>query len=139
MATPHQPLAQLTSESPSQSPLPTDYPPTEEQVDQWRETLTKILQYYAGLPYCYGEINNLVIISQDRNHFMLVNEGWGQHRRVHGTVVHAEIRNGKIWIHYDGIEEGITDELVESGVPKSFIVLAFHPVHIRPLTGYAIA
>ncbi|MEO1765449.1 MAG: element excision factor XisI family protein [Cyanobacteria bacterium J06629_18] len=27
-----------------------------------------------------------------------------------GTVTHAEIRDGKIWIHYDGIEDSITGE-----------------------------
>ncbi|MEM9214622.1 MAG: XisI protein [Cyanobacteria bacterium P01_F01_bin.150] len=134
MASPHQSLKDLGDKTPSSPSLP-----TEELLNQWRTTLEKILQYYTDLPYCYGEINNLLIISQDRNHFMLVNEGWDGHRRVHGTVVHAEIRNGKIWVHYDGIEDGITDELVESGVPKACIVLAFQPRHIRPHTGYAIA
>lgn len=134
MASPPNPLEQFSEEN-----LSAKHRPNNAQLDQWRESLTKILQYYADLPYCYGEINNLLIVSQDRNHFMLVNEGWEKHRRVYGTVVHAEIRTGKIWIHYDGIEEGITDELVEAGVPKDCIVLAFHPLHIRPHTGYAIA
>ena len=66
-------------------------------------------------------------------------EGWENSRRVHGCVVHAEIRNDKIWIHYDGIEDGITDELVAAGVPKDHIVLAFHPPQVREHTGYALA
>lgn len=45
-----------------------------------------------------------------RNHFMLVHEGWENHRRVHGFIVHAEIRI----------------ELVAAGVPKEH-------------TGYALA
>lgn len=70
---------------------------------------------------------------------MLVHEGWEDNRRVHGCIVHAEIRNDKIWIHYDGIEDSITHELVEAGVPKDCIVLAFHPPEVREYTGYAIA
>ncbi|NEO43628.1 MAG: XisI protein [Moorea sp. SIO4A3] len=58
---------------------------------------------------------------------------------IYGTIVHGSIRDSKIWIHYDGIEDGITDELVASGVPKDRIVLAFHPPEIREHTGYAIA
>jgi len=108
-------------------------------VDQWRETLEKILQYYADLPYTYGDVITYVVVSRDRNHFMLIDEGWENHVRVHGCVVHAEIRNDKIWIHYDGIEDGITDELVASGVPKDHIVLAFHPPEVRQHTGYARA
>ncbi|NJK27622.1 MAG: XisI protein [Coleofasciculaceae cyanobacterium SM2_3_26] len=112
---------------------------TNQCLDFWRDTLEKILQYYAGLPYRYGEVVTFAIVSRDRNHFMLVHEGWEQHRRVYGTVVHAEIRDGKIWIHYDGIEDGITDELVTAGVPKDCIVLAFHPPQIRQHSEYAIA
>ncbi|OCQ97254.1 FdxN element excision controlling factor protein [Oscillatoriales cyanobacterium USR001] len=108
-------------------------------LDKWREILEKILQYYADLPYRYGDVITYLIVSRDRNHFMLVQEGWENDRRVHGCVVHAEIRNDKIWIHYDGIEDGITDELVAAGVPKDCIVLAFHPIQVREHTGYAIA
>ncbi|WP_364300717.1 element excision factor XisI family protein [Moorena sp. SIO4A5] len=41
-------------------------------------------------------------------------------------------------MHYDGIEDGITDELVTSGVPNDRIVLAFHPPEIREHTGYGV-
>jgi hypothetical protein len=108
-------------------------------LEQWRDILEKILQYYAALPYRYGDVITYVIVSRDYNHFMLVHEGWENNRRVHGLIVHAELRNDKIWIHYDGIEDGITDELVAAGVPKDRIVLAFHPPQLRQHTGYAIA
>lgn len=112
---------------------------TNQLLDQWRDILEKILQYYANILYRYGDIITYVVVSRDRNHFMLVQEGWENHRRVHGFIVHAEIRNEKIWIHYDGIEDGITCELVAAGVPKERIVLAFHPPQVRQHTGYALA
>ena len=112
---------------------------TSQQLDQWRNDLQKILEYYADLPYRYGEVKNHLIVSQDRNHFLLVHEGWENHRHVHGTLVHAEFRNDKIWIHYDGVEDGITDDLVAAGVPKQNIVLAFHPPKVREYSGYAVA
>ena len=110
-----------------------------ETLDQWREILERILQYYADLPYRYGDVITYVIVGRDCNHFMLINEGWEGEQRVHGCIVHAEIRNNKIWIHYDGIEDGITQELVAAGVPKDHIVLAFHPPQVREYTGYALA
>ena len=112
---------------------------TNQLLEQWRETLEKILNYYASIPYRYGDVNTSVIVSSDRNHFLLLHEGWENHRRVYGTIVHGEIRDGKIWLHYDGIEDGITDELVAAGVPKDHIVLAFHPPEIRQHTGYGIS
>ncbi len=50
---------------------------TNQLLDQekWRETLIKILQYYADIPYRYGDVKAYVIVSSDRNHFLLINEG----------------------------------------------------------------
>ena len=110
-----------------------------QHLDQWRELIENILQAYAGIPYRYGDVVTYLVVSRDRNHYLLIHEGWDNQHRVHGTIVHAEIRDGKIWIHYDGTEDGITDELVAAGVPKDHIVLAFHPPHVRSHTGYAVA
>jgi XisI protein len=115
-----------------------EQPSTHLSIAQWRETLEKILQYYADIPYRYGEVSTYVLVSRDLNHYMLMQEGWEKTRRIHGTIVHAEIRSGKIWMHYDGIEDSVTEELVAAGIPKDRIVLAFHPPHIREHTGYAI-
>jgi len=59
-------------------------------------------------------------------------------KRIHGCIVHAELGNDKIWIHYGGIEDRITTQLVAAGVPKDHIVLAFHPPEVREHTGYAV-
>jgi hypothetical protein len=110
-----------------------------ERIDRWREILQEILQRYADIPNRYIDVSTYLLVSGDLNHFMLMQEGWHQKQRFYGAIVHAEIREDKIWIHYDGIEDGITDELVASGIPKANIVLAFHPPYVRPDTGYAIA
>jgi hypothetical protein len=108
-------------------------------LNQWREIIEKILQYHANLPYRYGDVSSYVVVSRDRNHYLLMHEGWEEQRRVHGCVVHVEIRDDKLWIHYDGIEDSITEELVAAGIPKDHIVLAFHPPFVRQHTGYALA
>jgi hypothetical protein len=110
-----------------------------DRLDQYREILYKILSQYTSLMSKPNRIASSVIVSEDRNHFMVINEGWEDKRRIHSLVFHAEIRDGKLWIHHDGIDRGITEELVDAGIPKDYIVLAFHPPHIRQHTGYAVA
>ncbi len=110
-----------------------------DRLDQYREILSKILSQYTSLMSKPNRIASSVIVSEDRNHFMVINEGWEDKRRIHSLVFHAEIRDGKLWIHHDGIDRGITEELVDAGIPKDHIVLAFHPPHIRQHTGYAVA
>lgn len=110
-----------------------------DNLDKWRESLEEILQYYANIPYRYGDVKSYVVVSRDLNHYLLMYEGWENQQRVYGVLVHAEIRDGKIWIQYDGIEDSITEELVSLGVPKDRIILAFHLPELRKYTGYAIA
>jgi hypothetical protein len=110
-----------------------------DRLNHWREILEQTLQSYAALPYPYENVLTYVVVSRDHNHFFLMHEGWQGNQRMHGIVVHAEIREGLIWMHYDGIEDSTTADLVAAGVPKESIVLAFHPPYLREHTGYAIA
>ena len=48
------------------------------------------------------------------------------------------LKNGKIWIQHDGTEIGVANELVEWGVPKEDIVLAYHAPYKRQYTGFAV-
>ncbi len=110
-----------------------------DRVDEYRDILEGILDKHHRIPFSHGKIESRFIIDRDRHNFVLMNVGWDGVRRIHGCVVHVEIINGKIWIHRDGIEDGITDELVAAGVPKDKIVLAFHSPEVRKHTGYAVA
>lgn len=60
-------------------------------------------------------------------------------KRVHGCLIHIDIINDKIWIQRDGTEEGVASELLNFGVPKDKIVLAFYDPGIRKETGFAVA
>ncbi|WP_309143394.1 element excision factor XisI family protein [Nostoc favosum] len=57
---------------------------------------------------------------------------------MHGCLVHLDIINDKIWIQRDGTEYGIAKELVNAGIPKNQIVLAFQPADIRQYTEFAV-
>lgn len=65
--------------------------------------------------------------------------GWDGIRRDHGCLVHVDIIDGKFWIQRDGTEHGIARELLEAGVPKDRIVLAFRSPEMRRLTDFAVA
>ncbi|MGF1522288.1 MAG: XisI protein [Leptolyngbyaceae cyanobacterium] len=110
-----------------------------DRLKHYGNILEKILREHAEIPYRYGDVKTSLIVSEDRTQFLLIDEGWERGQRVHGCLVHAQIKTGKIWIHYDGIEDSITVELVEAGIPKDQIVLAFHPLEIRQHTGYAVS
>lgn len=112
---------------------------TANRLDFYRQVIESTLQKYADFPSAYDNIQQHLIIDQQRNHFMLFDVGWQQKRRVHGCITHVEIIEDKIWIQRDGIEDGITDELVAAGIAKDKIVLGFLPENMRMHSEYAIA
>lgn len=105
---------------------------------QYREIIQEKLKEYTEIPYAYGDLQCRLIISEDRNNFLLITLGWEDDVQVHGCLVHIEVIGDKIWIHRDGLEDGIANELVKAGIPKTQIVLGFHPPNIRPHTEFAV-
>ncbi|MEH2148552.1 element excision factor XisI family protein [Nostoc sp.] len=60
-------------------------------------------------------------------------------RRVHGSVVHIDIINDKVWIQYDGTSQPVAEALLEAGILREDIVLGFHPAELRQYTDFAIS
>ena len=79
-----------------------------------------------------------MIFDPVQGHFELMNVGWHGQQRIHGCILHVDIKDGKIWIQHDGTEEGIANRLVAAGVPKSDIVLAFQTPFQRRHTEFAV-
>lgn len=111
-----------------------------DKLEKYRNIVEKILTEHASMPYSYGEIRSQTVFDRTNDQYLLVDVGWNNKKfRVHGALVHVEIIDGKFWIQYDGIEDGIATDLELAGVPKSDIVLAFHEPELRKYTDYAIA
>jgi hypothetical protein len=109
------------------------------ELDRYRDLIEAILTDYTRVPYAYGDIKIEEVFDRTRDRYLVVNVGWDQGRRVHGSLIHIDIIGGKIWIQRDGTEEGIATELLQAGVPKEHIVLAFRPPEVRAHTGFAVA
>jgi hypothetical protein len=107
-------------------------------LDSYRSIIENVLTEYSKYPYSYGQIERQLVFDRTRDHYLLMSVGWDK-RRVHGSLVHIDLIDGKCWIQRDGTESGIALELEAAGIPKDRIVLAFKSPKIRPLTGYAIA
>jgi hypothetical protein len=109
-----------------------------DRLTEYRRYIRTILNEYAQYRPSYGEVEIEQIIDTEGDHYQLMSVGWQNRQRVHGSIVHVDIRDGKIWIQHDGTEEGIANRLVAYGVPKSDIVLGFHSPYKRQFTEFAV-
>ncbi len=108
-------------------------------VDTYRKLVRDVLSQHQGSDYAIGEITSKVVFDEKNDRYLVVSVGWDTGRRVHGSLIHVDIIDGKIWVQRDGTEDGVVKALEEAGVPKSDIVLGFHEPDVRPHTGYAAA
>jgi hypothetical protein len=104
----------------------------------YRELVQKILISHSET-HLDNEMEVQLLFDTQRDHYQLVQVGWQENRRVYGCLVHVDIKNEKIWIQRDGTEIGIANELVQAGVPKKDIVLAFQSPYKRQFTEYAVS
>jgi len=110
-----------------------------EKLAKYRQIIQSILLTYTEIPYSHGELICKPIFDDSRDSYLLMTLGWDRKTRVHGCLIHLDIINDKVWVQRDETEDGVTREIVAAGILSSDIVLAFHPVDVRPYTGYAIA
>lgn len=110
-----------------------------DNINQYRRIIRELIQKYAQYQSARGEVQVEVVFDESNDHYELIYAGWNGPYRIHGSVLHLDIRQEKIWIQHDGTEDGIAEELVKAGVPHDRIVLAFKPPEIRPYTGFAVA
>jgi hypothetical protein len=108
-------------------------------LDTYRQIIRNVLEPYTRIPYSYGDLQCKAIFDSDSDSYLLITSGWDGAKRVHSCLVHLDIIDGKVWVQRDDTEDGVTNELVAAGIPKEHIVLGFHPLDVRPYTGYAIA
>ena len=112
-----------------------------DKVEHYRQIIRQLLTPLAERRYANAaDVVNEVVFDREHDRYLVVSAGWqGNARRIYSPLVHLDIINGKVWIQRDNTEEGIGYELEAAGIPKSDIVPAFHPVDVRPHTGYAVA
>jgi len=107
-------------------------------VKNYREIIKHLIDEYASYIPSHGKIEAEKIMDTERDHYEVIHIGWDGPRRVHGSVLHIDLKNDKIWIQYDGTSRPIANELIAKGIPKESIVLGFYPIEERKYTGFAL-
>lgn len=110
-----------------------------DRVEELRQIIKAVVWKYAAFTPNYGEIEVDTVIDDTGGHYQLWNIGWQNKRRIHGCVLHLMLKDGKIWVQHDGIEDGVTNDLLAAGVKENEIVLAFFTPSERKHLPFAIA
>jgi len=100
--------------------------------------VSRLIEEYASYKPSHGQIETEAIVDRVKDHYEVMHVGWDGSRRIHGSVVHIDIIDDKVWIQYDGTSRPVADELVAAGIPRADIFLGFHPAEVRQYTDFAV-
>lgn len=111
------------------------------KVKHYQSILRQIFEYYNEIltRHPQPDKETVVVIDDDGGHYILHTIGWEEDDRIWDTPLYVRLRDDKIWVEIDWMSDAIVDHLLEAGVPKEDIVLAFHHPSMRPYTEFAPA
>jgi hypothetical protein len=110
-----------------------------EKLQQYRQIIREVIGEEAH-PYCQSnDVETAIICDTEHDRYQLTYIGWKEQKRIFNVILHLDIKDGKIWIQYNGTETAIAKALMDKGVPAPDIVLGFHSPFKRQFSGYALA
>ncbi|HZQ09787.1 MAG TPA: XisI protein [Anaerolineae bacterium] len=110
-----------------------------DRLDTYRRIIKQLLSEHARYHPSDGNVQTITIVDVSSDNYLVMDIGWNATGRVHSVILHLRLHDNKIWIEWDGTEQGIAEELVKAGVSKDDIVLAFYRPERRALTEFAVA
>lgn len=111
-----------------------------DKVKKYREITLTLLSEIAAHFRQSNLWEILEAYDEKRGQYILFTDGWNNEKRDYGCFMHIEVKeDGKVWLRRDGTDLDIGQRLLEEGVAKSDLVLAFRSPNRRALTEFAIA
>lgn len=109
-----------------------------ETLSHYREVIIRILSDLAEAS-ARDNIETLLIVDTTHDNYLLLDVGWNGMQRIHHIIAHLRIHNGKVWVEADNTDQEIVQQLLDAGISRESIVLAFYSPQKRAFTEFAVA
>lgn len=110
-----------------------------DKLNLYREIVKRLIKEYAHDDYKRNGVDRELVFDVEHDHYQIINVSWENDHRIYGCILHFDIKQGKIWLQYNGTEIDFAEELVNQGVLKQDIVIGFYSTFMRKFTEYAVS
>ena len=112
-----------------------------DKVEEYKAIIKKIMDDITTIPTVQSyPLQTQKIIDDVNGHYLIYKNGWRESNRIYGCIFHLEVTHeGKVWLHHDGTDLLVGQQLIDAGVPKSSMVIGFHEPAMRAWTDFAVA
>jgi XisI protein len=109
-----------------------------ETTTRQRAAIIQVLSELAEMSNQGQESETLPLFDTERDNYALISTGWRGIQRLHHITAHMRIANGKVWVEADNTNVELVQQLLDLGIRKDEIVLAFYSRKKRPFTEFAV-
>ncbi|PZO37260.1 MAG: XisI protein [Leptolyngbya sp.] len=99
-----------------------------------RDIVKKVVSRYVQFVPSHGNIRLDTVFDDEQGHYALMQVGWDRGQRVRGNLIYITVQDDQVCIEYDGMEQGITQDLIKGGIAPERIVLSFVSESGSPIT-----
>ena len=110
-----------------------------DKLAQYRQYVQTLITRYAEDDVSEDRVEVQLILDTERDHYRWMNVGWEHLTRIYRSIIHIDIKDGKIWLQPNLTDQNPAEELVAMGVPREDIILGLHPPYKRQYTDYGVA
>lgn len=101
---------------------------------KYREILQSIVNRHAKFQPANGNIQTHAVCDAENGDYMVVDSGWNEKgRRIYDVVIHFRLQDDKVSVERDNTDAEIVRELIEAGIAKDDITLAYNAVPFQKL------
>jgi hypothetical protein len=101
-----------------------------------RQSIRDLLTSYDADERQKNERESQLIFDRDRDHYLWLYLGWNGYQRIYFTIIHFDIKNGKVWLQHNATDLDPAAALVKMGVERQDIILGLQPPYKSPYTDY---
>lgn len=110
-----------------------------ETLNHYRTCIQTLLEQHSKYKSHNEDVESELFFDTVRDHYQLMLVGGQGLKRVYHTILHFDIKAGKIWLQQNTTDIDVGQALLDMGIPKEAIVLGLHPAYKHPYTGYGVA
>jgi XisI protein len=96
-----------------------------DKLNRYRQIIKEVIAQYANFKPSHGDIRLDTVFDESQDRYGLMQVGWDKGKRIRGNLIYLTLSAEKVMIEYDGMESGITQDLIDRGIAEEDIILAF--------------
>lgn len=104
------------------------------KIEKYRQILESVVKRHAQFQPANGQIETHAVCDREADEYMVVDSGWNEKgRRIYDVVLHFRLQNGTVYVERDKTNAKVVRELLDAGVEKDDIILAYNALPYQRL------